>query len=212
MHRHHRMVEFCGRENANAHDRIPVSPAVRWRWVYPKQRSDGVSLRRNKKFLRIQIQYSKRILLICSTPRDPYVLLGLQCITDIVLEWHFFSLDLVFYLLWLMNFLEETDKFRFLRDACLVTSNLKGSVGLILSKVSTMWISIPLDLSSRSFTPQPSFIRSRCPTTCAHTRNEVKSTSHTTSNPFPHPFSSVFWLHGTSWVFVLDLCRVLWSS
>ena len=46
---------------------------------------------------------------------------------------------------------EESDQFRFLRTACLV--NIKGSVGLILAKDSAMRISIPLDLSSRSFIP-----------------------------------------------------------
>ena len=54
---------------------------------------------------------------------------------------------------------EESDQFRFLRTVFL--SNLKGSVDLILSKVSAMWISIPLDLSSRSFIPLSRFIRSR---------------------------------------------------
>jgi hypothetical protein len=34
-------------------------------------------------------------------------------------------------------------------------------VGLILGKGSAMWISIPVDLSSRSFIPLPCFIRSR---------------------------------------------------
>jgi hypothetical protein len=43
--------------------------------------------------------------------------------------------------------------------ACL--ANLKGSVGLILANASAMRISIPLDLSSRSFIPLPRFIRSR---------------------------------------------------
>jgi hypothetical protein len=38
-------------------------------------------------------------------------------------------------------------------------------VGLILAKDSVMRISIPLDLSSRSFIPPPRFIRSRRPTT-----------------------------------------------
>jgi len=58
---------------------------------------------------------------------------------------------------------EESDQFRFLPAPDLV--NLKGSVGLILSKVSVMMrISIPIDLSSRSFIPLPRFIRSRCPT------------------------------------------------
>ena len=54
---------------------------------------------------------------------------------------------------------EESDQFRFLRAACF--ANIKGSVGLILDKVSGMRISIPLDLSSRSFIPLPCFIRSR---------------------------------------------------
>jgi hypothetical protein len=34
-------------------------------------------------------------------------------------------------------------------------------VGLILAKASDMWISIPLDLSSRPFIPLPRFMRSR---------------------------------------------------
>ena len=42
--------------------------------------------------------------------------------------------------------------------------NLKGSVGLILAKASTMRISIPLDFSSRSFIPLSRFIHSRHPT------------------------------------------------
>ena len=58
---------------------------------------------------------------------------------------------------------EESGHFRFLRAACL--ANIKGSVGLILAKTSTMRISIPLDLSSRSFIPLPRFIRSNRPTT-----------------------------------------------
>ena len=58
---------------------------------------------------------------------------------------------------------EESGHFRFLRVVCLV--NIKGSVGLILAKSSVMRISIPLDLSSRSFIPPPCFIRSRRPTT-----------------------------------------------
>ena len=56
---------------------------------------------------------------------------------------------------------EESDQFRFLRAACL--ANIKGSVGLILAKVSDMRISIPFDLSVRSFIPVPCFIRSRRP-------------------------------------------------
>jgi hypothetical protein len=54
---------------------------------------------------------------------------------------------------------EESEQFRFLRAACF--ANIKGSVGLILAKASVMRISIPLDLSSRSFIPLPCFIRSR---------------------------------------------------
>jgi hypothetical protein len=42
--------------------------------------------------------------------------------------------------------------------------SLKGSVGLTLDTVSGMGVSIPLDLSSRSFMPLPRFIRSRRPT------------------------------------------------
>ena len=58
---------------------------------------------------------------------------------------------------------EESDQIRFLHDTCFV--NLKGSVGLILTKTSVMRISIPLDLSSRSFIPLLCFIHSRRPIT-----------------------------------------------
>ena len=51
---------------------------------------------------------------------------------------------------------EESDQIRF--------TNLKGVVGLIMVKPSVMRISIPLDLSSRSFIPLPCFIRSRLTT------------------------------------------------
>ncbi len=54
---------------------------------------------------------------------------------------------------------EESEQFRFLRAACY--ANIKGSVGLILAKTSAIRISIPLDLSSRSFIPLPHFMRSR---------------------------------------------------
>ncbi len=54
---------------------------------------------------------------------------------------------------------EESEQFRFLRDTCYV--NIKGSVGLILTKASAIRISIPLDLSSRPFIPLPCFMRSR---------------------------------------------------
>ena len=46
---------------------------------------------------------------------------------------------------------EESEQFRFFRASHLV--NLKGSVGLILAKVSPMWVTIPIDLSTRSFIP-----------------------------------------------------------
>ena len=54
---------------------------------------------------------------------------------------------------------EESEQFRFLHVVCF--PNIKGSVGLILTKTSVMRISIPLDLSSRFFIPLPRFIRSR---------------------------------------------------
>ncbi len=57
---------------------------------------------------------------------------------------------------------EESDQFRFLRASCF--ANLKGAVGLIMAKASAMWISIPLDLSSRPCVPLPCFIRSCRPT------------------------------------------------
>jgi hypothetical protein len=47
----------------------------------------------------------------------------------------------------------ESGQFRFLRTVRY--ANIKGSVGLMLAKVSAMRISIPLDLSSRSFIPLP---------------------------------------------------------
>jgi hypothetical protein len=54
---------------------------------------------------------------------------------------------------------EESEQFNFLHTDSFV--NVKGSVGFILATASTMWISIPLDLSSRPFIPLPRFIRSR---------------------------------------------------
>ena len=54
---------------------------------------------------------------------------------------------------------EESDQFRFLRASRL--SNLKDSVGLILTKDSTMWVTIPVDLSTWSFIPLPRFLNSR---------------------------------------------------
>ena len=51
---------------------------------------------------------------------------------------------------------EESEHFRFLRSSRLV--DLKDSVGLILVKDSTMWVTIPIDLSTRSFIPLPRFL------------------------------------------------------
>ncbi len=76
---------------------------------------------------------------------------------------------------------EESDQFLFLRPTSY--ANIKESVGLILAKASAMRISIPLDLSSRSFIPLSSFIRSR------H--------QSSTLNSFPRFYSSVHCLSGT---------------
>ena len=54
---------------------------------------------------------------------------------------------------------EESEQFRFLRASRL--ANLKGSVGLILAKASAMRVTIPIDLSTRSFIPLPRFFNSR---------------------------------------------------
>jgi hypothetical protein len=54
---------------------------------------------------------------------------------------------------------EDSEQFRFLRAASF--TNIKGSVVLILAKVSAIRISTPIDLSSRSFIPLPRFMRSR---------------------------------------------------
>jgi hypothetical protein len=54
---------------------------------------------------------------------------------------------------------EESEQFRFLRASRL--ANLKGSVGLILDKSSTMWVTISVDLSTRSSIPLPRFLNSR---------------------------------------------------
>jgi hypothetical protein len=56
---------------------------------------------------------------------------------------------------------EESDRIRVLRVVCYV--NIKGLVGLILTKASVMRISIPLDLSSRPFIPSPHFTCLRHP-------------------------------------------------
>ena len=54
---------------------------------------------------------------------------------------------------------EESAQFRFIRAACL--ANLKGSIGLMLDKASAMRVTIPLDLSTRSFIPLSRFIHTR---------------------------------------------------
>ena len=58
--------------------------------------------------------------------------------------------------------LSESAQFRFIRATCL--ANLKGSIELILVKASDMRVTIPLDLSTRSFIPLPRFIRTRTTT------------------------------------------------
>ncbi len=79
------------------------------------------------------------------------------------------------------EFPEESDQFLFFHTSCFV--NLKGVVALIMSKTSVMWMSIPLDLSSRSSIFLLCFIRSRRPT-------------HLFIS-FSRTFSSVFCLSGT---------------
>ena len=54
---------------------------------------------------------------------------------------------------------EESVQFRFIRTDCL--GDLKGSIGLMLAKVSVTRVSIPLDLSTRPFIPLPRFIHTR---------------------------------------------------
>jgi hypothetical protein len=54
---------------------------------------------------------------------------------------------------------EESEQFRFFRASRL--ANLKGSAGLILTKASPMRVTIPIDLSTRSFIPLPRFFNSR---------------------------------------------------
>jgi hypothetical protein len=63
-----------------------------------------------------------------------------------------------------------------------------------LAKTSVVRISIPLDLSSRSFIPLPRFIRSRHPI------------------PLVGPSLVLFPPYGTWWVSSLELYRILSSS
>ena len=53
---------------------------------------------------------------------------------------------------------EESDQFRFLLTTFL--TNLKDSVGLILSKTSGIRVTTPIDLSTRPFIPLPRFFPS----------------------------------------------------
>ncbi len=39
--------------------------------------------------------------------------------------------------------------------------NLQGSVDLILTNDSVMWVTVPIDLTTRSFIPLPHFLNSR---------------------------------------------------
>ena len=57
---------------------------------------------------------------------------------------------------------EESAQFHFIRAACL--SNLKGSIGLMLAKSSVIRVTIPLDLSPRSFISLPRFLHTRTTT------------------------------------------------
>ncbi len=60
---------------------------------------------------------------------------------------------------------EESVQFRFIRAPCLNYSHwVKGSIVLMLGKTSDMRVTIPLDLSTRSFIPLPRFIRTRTTT------------------------------------------------
>ncbi len=54
---------------------------------------------------------------------------------------------------------EKSEQFSFFQDSSL--SNLKGSVGLILTKASAMRVTVPIDLSARPFIPLPRFLNSR---------------------------------------------------
>ncbi len=54
---------------------------------------------------------------------------------------------------------EESEQFRFFRASRL--GNLKDSVGLIVVKASAIRVTIPIDLSTRSFIPLPRFFNSR---------------------------------------------------
>ena len=83
---------------------------------------------------------------------------------------------------------EESEQFRFLRAACF--ANIKGSVDLILAKASAMRISIPLDLSSRSFIYT---------TTVFHVLDVLHHFYF-----LPSFFSSTFCLRGTCGVFLIQ--------
>jgi hypothetical protein len=54
---------------------------------------------------------------------------------------------------------EESEQFRFFRAPRL--ANLKGSVGFMSPKTSTIRVALPIDLSTLSFIPLPRFFNSR---------------------------------------------------
>ncbi len=87
---------------------------------------------------------------------------------------------------------EDSDQFRFLRTVCF--ANLKGAVGLIMTKASDMRIRPFFSVihTSPSFHPFVS--------------------SHTVFTSFPRTFSSVFCLGGTCWVFIVAFQWLLCSS
>ncbi len=74
---------------------------------------------------------------------------------------------------------QESDQFRFLREACF--NHLKGTVGLILVKDSTMRVSIP-----HGFSTWPYSFSSLFPS----------------SYSFPSSISSTFYRSGTWWAFI----------
>ena len=90
---------------------------------------------------------------------------------------------------------EESDQFRFLRASCF--ANLKVAVGLIMTKASVMWISIPFDLSSRYSSPSSTLYSF--------------TSSYTVFSPISCTFSSAFCLTDISWMslFILSLTSLL---
>jgi hypothetical protein len=99
---------------------------------------------------RIKIRYYRQIYVDRS---DPIVFLPVSVSTS-GRVYEFFSRMLFFHVHREASILsgelpEESEQFRFLRDSHL--DNLKGSVGLILAKTSVIRVTIPTDLSTRSY-------------------------------------------------------------